>query len=159
MKPRLTIELVPTTCWYSNVRSEVSTAEWDYLRRGCYSRARWVCEVCGGQGPKWPVECHEVWRYFDTTHVQKLVRLIALCPACHEVKHIGRAEATGRGEAALRHLMQVNEWSRSRAQAYIQRSYGKWNDRSEFEWELDISWLEKRLDRIPHRGTPRRSTT
>jgi hypothetical protein len=93
------------------------------------------------------VECHEVWRYFDSTLVQKLMRLIALCPACHEVKHIGRAEATGRGDEAVLHLMRINDWSRRRALTYIQRAYGKWADRSEFDWELDITWLEKHLQK------------
>src|SRR6266487_470536 len=28
---RLTVELVPTTCWFSNLRSELSKDEWDRL--------------------------------------------------------------------------------------------------------------------------------
>ena len=32
-KPKLTIELVPRTCFYSNVRSNLPDKEWDRLRK------------------------------------------------------------------------------------------------------------------------------
>ena len=60
---RLTIELVPESCWYSNVRSEVSKATWDVLRKAAYKKAGYVCEICGGKGPTYPVACHEMWSY------------------------------------------------------------------------------------------------
>ena len=57
---KLTIELVPKTSWYSNVRSNVSRSQWDKLRKKCYLNADYKCEVCGDtgikQGFKWPVE-------------------------------------------------------------------------------------------------------
>ena len=58
---KLTIELVPQTAWYSNVRSNVTKSEWDVLRKACYKAAGYKCEVCSGKGPKHPVECHEMW--------------------------------------------------------------------------------------------------
>lgn len=42
---KLTIELVPSTAWYSNVRSNVTQAEWDVLRKECYKKAGYVCEI------------------------------------------------------------------------------------------------------------------
>jgi hypothetical protein len=72
--PKLTVELVPETSWYSNLRSELTEEQWDTVRRRCYVAADYRCEVCGGRGPKWPVECHEVWSYDDLEHVQTLVR-------------------------------------------------------------------------------------
>ena len=57
----LTVELVPETAWFKNLRFEVSPLHWDEIRTKCYVAAGWKCEVCGGKGPKWPVECHEVW--------------------------------------------------------------------------------------------------
>src|SRR5437868_2741641 len=54
---RLTVELVPKSCWYSNVRSNVTEAQWDYLRRVVYKRAGWICEICGGHGDTYPVAC------------------------------------------------------------------------------------------------------
>ena len=108
---KLTIELVPKTIWYSNLRSELSKAEWDRLRKIAYRKADYHCEICGGQGPKWPVECHEIWEYDDQNSVQTLKGLTAICPDCHRVKHIGRAQIMGEYDLALKHLMKVNELS------------------------------------------------
>jgi hypothetical protein len=80
VQTRLTVELVPSTCWYTNVRSNVSKAVWDRLRRRVAAEAGKRCEICGGRGRRWPVECHEVWHYDDATKVQRLERLVALCP-------------------------------------------------------------------------------
>lgn len=144
---QLTIELVPTTCWFSNVRSEVSKDEWDLLRRRCYSAASYRCEICNGRGRKWPVEAHEIWDYDDVNKVQKLVRLIALCPNCHGVKHIGgqQSKSKAAGDRALKHLMKVNGLTKSKAEAYIQECYEVWNERSRHEWVLDITWLRGKL--------------
>lgn len=143
MKSLLTIELVPKTSWYRNVRSHVSKEEWDRLRGVVYERAGRVCEICGGRGARWPVECHEVWLYDDERHVQKLERMIALCPACHEVKHMGLAGVRGRQAQALRHLAKVNGWSMEDASLYVEACFEEWSRRSRHEWTLDLSYLEQ----------------
>ncbi|MBV9958377.1 MAG: HNH endonuclease [Acidobacteria bacterium] len=143
MAELLTIELVPKTCWYTNVRSHVSKEEWDRLRRIVYRAAGNVCEICGGRGKRWPLECHEVWRYDDERYVQKLERLIALCPQCHEVKHIGLAGVRGRQSEALKHLARVNGWSEEDARLYLEVCFEQWSRRSRHEWTLDISYLER----------------
>lgn len=137
----LTVELVPRTCWYSNVRSNVSAKDWKTCKDFVRERSNDRCEICGGQGRRWPVECHETWDYDDKTYVQRLTGLIALCPACHEVKHLGRAEATGRLNAALAHLSKVNEWSRLEAHTYARSVFDQWVLRSQHSWTLDISYL------------------
>jgi hypothetical protein len=142
----LTIELVPRTCWYTNVRSNVPPAEWERLRRIVFSRAGNVCEICGGRGSKWPVECHEVFAYDDSARVQKLQRLMALCPACHEVKHIGLAGVRGKRANATAHLARVNHWTREDAELYIEACFEIWYRRSCHEWELDLSYLEQLHD-------------
>lgn len=68
----LTIELVPNTCWYSNVRSNVAKKDWDTLRYHTYKQASHRCEICGGVGQQHPVECHEIWDYDDQQHIQTL---------------------------------------------------------------------------------------
>jgi hypothetical protein len=40
-----------------------------------------------------------------TTRAQRLERMIALCPSCHRVKHMGKARIDGKYDAALRHLV------------------------------------------------------
>lgn len=139
----LTIELVPRTSWFSNVRSHVSAEVWDRLKKLTSRRAGNRCEICGGRGPRWPVECHEVFSYDDARRVQKLERLVALCPACHEAKHIGLAGARGRAGAALAHLARVNGWSRSDAELYLEACFEQWHRRSTHEWTLDLSYLEE----------------
>lgn len=140
---KLTIELVPKTVWFKNLRSELSQEEWDKLRKATYKSAGYKCEVCGGKGPKHPVECHEIWEYDDENKIQKLLGLIALCPSCHEVKHIGLAQMNGNYERARKHLAKVNGWSEEDAEYYIQAQFEIWALRSQFDWKLDLSWLEK----------------
>jgi len=142
-EPRLTIELVPKGQWGANLRSELPKAEWDRLRRATYAAAGQRCEICGGRGPKWPVECHERWRYDEETKTQHLEGLIALCPSCHEVKHIGRAGSIGRGREATEHLMKVNGWTLEEAQSYINDAFETWTRRSEESWTLDVTWLAR----------------
>lgn len=140
---RLTIELVPQTSWFNNVRAVVTKKRWDYLKSQVASKAYDTCEICGGQGPKHPVECHEVWSYDNKTHVQKLERMIALCPDCHMVKHFGFAQIQGKGGAALRHLMKVNKLTYKKAEAYVTQAFQVWAERSTKTWTLDISSLSE----------------
>lgn len=138
----LTVELVPSTCWFSNVRSHVNKSTWDFLRQSTYKQANFRCEVCGGRGKKWPVECHEIWHYDDQNYIQSLEGLIALCPSCHEVKHIGLAGIRGHGERAEAHLAKVNGWSEKQTQAYLEKVWQTWHERSRHQWKLELSWLE-----------------
>src|SRR5579862_704679 len=96
-RKNLTINLIPSTAWYKNLRSELPKGEWDKLRKAQYKTANYVCEICGAsgleQGFKWPVEAHEVWEFDDKEHIQKLISLIALCPLCHMCQHYGRSSA------------------------------------------------------------------
>jgi 5-methylcytosine-specific restriction endonuclease McrA len=137
----LTIELVPRTSWYNNVRALVDGPTWDRIRRQVYRQADYRCEVCGGRGPEHPVECHEVWRYNDGSRMQALVRMVALCPACHQVKHIGFANVQGKGAQARAHLARVNGWKPEQADAYIAEAFGVWAQRSLGPWTLDLEGL------------------
>lgn len=143
MRELLTVELVPQTSWYRNVRSHVSRAEWERLRKLTFARARYHCEICGGRGERWPVECHEIFSYDDATHIQRLERLVALCPACHEVKHIGLAGVRGRRAEALAHLARTNGWSLADAELYVEACFEQWHRRSRHEWRLDLSYLRQ----------------
>jgi hypothetical protein len=107
---RLTIELVPETAWFRNLRSEISGEAWDKIRKDCYKNAGYVCEICGGVGQRHPVECHEIWEYDDGDKRQILRGVIALCPSCHEVKHIGLTQMRGGLDRAVSHMAEVNGW-------------------------------------------------
>ena len=76
---KLTIELVPSTSWGNNLRSEANLSKdrWDTLRRQSYRKAGYRCEICSEKGPTHPVECHEIWHYDDETKTQTLKGLIS----------------------------------------------------------------------------------
>lgn len=44
----LIVELVPSSCWFSNVRDHVPKATWDELRKSTYKQANYRCSLCGG---------------------------------------------------------------------------------------------------------------
>jgi 5-methylcytosine-specific restriction endonuclease McrA len=140
-QPPLTIELVPLTCWQTNVRSAVPPKVWDQLRRRVYADASNRCEVCGGRGSRPALHCHEVWEYDDERHVQRLARMVALCPPCHAVKHIARSMGFGYGSNALEQLAKVNHWTREQARSYAMAAFEQWRERSTHEWALDLDGL------------------
>jgi len=135
----LTIEMVPKSNWFINLRSELSRGDWDKLRKSCYKKANYKCEICNGKGEKHPVECHEIWEYDDKALVQKLIGLIALCPDCHQVKHMGLAEINGKRAEATRHLQKVNNWTKDEAEHYVEAAFVQYHRRSCYEWKTDIS--------------------
>lgn len=143
---KLTIELVPRTAWYTNVRSNVSKDEWDRLRKKSYALANNVCEICGdtgkNQGYKHNIECHEIWHYDDTTKAQTLTGLISLCPYCHKCKHPGLAQINGELNIVINQLMKVNNISKDDAEKLIDDAFTIWRERSKHEWKLDISYIE-----------------
>jgi hypothetical protein len=143
---KLTCELVPSTCFYTNVRSNVSKEDWDKIRKKSYTLAQNRCEICGdtgyNQGYKWPVECHETWEYDDEKKTQTLKGLISLCPYCHKVKHPGLAGMKGETHIVYDQLCKVNRITEEEAKRYIEECFAVWHERSEHKWELDLSYLE-----------------
>ena len=139
--PRLRVELVPRTCWMSNVRSLMSEWSWRKLRTEVAEDSGSRCEICAGRGRRYPVECHEVWWYDDDRQVQKLLRLQALCPMCHYVKHLGRSIHRGYGEQACAWLARVNGWDATTTERYVEAVFRQWGQRSRVDWLLDLQVL------------------
>ena len=143
--PKLTVELIPSTCHFSNVRTTVTPAEWDKIRFISYAAANNKCEICSSngklQGYKHFVECHEIWDYDDLNHVQTLTGLISLCPTCHQVKHIGRSIAIGKLGVCKQQLAKVNNWTQKQIDDHIVSSFELHKERSKHQWTLDISLL------------------
>jgi hypothetical protein len=127
----------------NNVRTILTAAQWDIIRKQVAAAAWDVCQICGGVGPAHPVECHEIWEYNDTTKVQKLAGMIALCPDCHMVKHFGFARVSGKEDIAFKHFMKVNSLKKIQAEAEITRAFDTWRKRSNIDWTLDLSGLEQ----------------
>jgi len=138
----LTIELVPQTCFYNNLREYLSKKQWDSIRKRVYIGANHRCQICNGIGPKWPVECHEVWRYTDKNHIVCLEGFLALCPKCHKVKHLGMANKLGLLEETLEHYAIINNLSISEAEEQLDLAADEWQERSKHEWIHKIDILE-----------------
>ena len=139
----LYVDLIPSTSWFTNVRSCVDPGQWDALRSMVYRRAGQRCEICGadrGQGRN-RLEAHERWSYDTASSVQTLRRLIALCWSCHRTTHYGFGEVTGTADLAIAHLRAVNGWSAADAQAHIDTAYELWSLRSTRLWQLDLRIL------------------
>lgn len=145
-EPRLTVEAIPKSAHYINLRSELSKEDWNLIRKYTYQQAGYTCEICGERGKKHPVECHEIWRWRKARRVQELVRCAAICPLCHLVKHIGRAKLVGKFHQAFEHLLKVNEWTDEQGYRYMREYLDKYiNLDSVRRWKLDISWAEELL--------------
>jgi 5-methylcytosine-specific restriction endonuclease McrA len=147
---RLSVELVPRTAWWKNVRSNVSKSDWEKAKR--YARAKTpggCCFICGGsgyeQGKNYPSEAHEIWAYDDDRQIQTLVDIVPLCPKCHQCKHLGRTRAVSnlhQWTKVIEHFKSVNDWDDDRVERYIQIVFQIHEMRSEMKWKLDISFLQ-----------------
>ena len=141
-KLKLNFELVPDSCWYSNLRSILSKKQWDVVRHDAYDRANGRCMICSR--PVKRLEAHERWSYNVATQTQKLEDVIAICHACHSVIHIGRTQLIGEEDKAIAHFMKVNACTYA---DYI-KALGAANERHQAlnkvgEWKLDLSYLKK----------------
>lgn len=143
---KLTIELVPSTSWYNNVRSMVSKKEWDLIRKKCYQTSNYICDICNGKGKRHPVECHEIWEYNDKEKIQKLIGLTSLCPSCHRVKHAGYSISQGKEELIIKQLEKVNNINRNSAINLIDEAFMLHEKRSNYEWNVDISYLKNYIN-------------
>ena len=140
---KLKIELVPKTSWGNNARSIWKSHVWQKVRLYASERSKNKCEICGGVGERHPVECHEVWEYDDENHIQRFVRLIALCPACHMVKHMGRAQVIGKLDLAIKQFTKVNRCTDEEAMEYIHNQFEQYHKRSEYEWDVQLEEFEE----------------
>ena len=89
------------------------------------------------------LHAHEVWSYDEKKAVQKLEKVIAVCPDCHSVIHIGFTQLKGDEKRAEEHFMKVNGCS----YAEYRQALGKANEEHKrrnqvSEWTLDLSWLK-----------------
>ena len=142
MKRKLTFETVPEECWYSNLRSALSAEQWDIVRKDAYRRYRYRCAICGASGR---MEAHEKWSYDISSAVQKLEDVIALCHACHQVKHISRTQLMGKGAEAEEHYMRVNGCTQSEYHADLQALNEHYRALNAVEnWITDLTFLREK---------------
>jgi hypothetical protein len=142
----LFVDLIPQTSWFRNVRAAVDPADWDRLRRLVYQRAGYRCETCGAaedRGHGIQLEAHERFAYDITCGIQRLVRLICLCTACHRVTHFGHTMLLGDvpAQAAINHMQTVTAMTDSQAERHIRDAFARWERRSAIRWRVDLSLM------------------
>ncbi len=139
-KLKLTIELVPRTSWYNNLRKCMSKRDWDKIREKTFAEYGHRCAICGSEQR---LNCHEIWEYNDKKHVQKLLGFIALCGMCHHVKHLGLAKILASEgkldyEKVVEHFMKVNNCDHKTFEGQRKRAFQEWEERSQHEWLIDL---------------------
>lgn len=142
---KLTAELVPSSCWYRNLRSAVPRPVWDRIRRSVYAQYKHRCGACGERGR---LNCHDIWEYDEQTHIQRLTGLIALCDLCHHVKHLfhtGGLAAEGKldYELVVQHFMRVNGCDRREFEAHREQAFELYDERSQHEWRVEWGEYER----------------
>lgn len=138
---KLKIELVPSTAWYSNLRSKISKKEWDKIRKQSYANAGYKCDICNIKNK---LNCHEIWEYDDEKHIQKLSGFIALCDNCHMIKHIGFAGIQSNRNLLdmgklIKHFEKINKVDRKTFDKHHSESFKIWQERSKQKWKIDLS--------------------
>ena len=150
---KLEIELVPETCWYSNLRKNISQKNWDIIRKQCYKDANYKCQICGSDGKNQIFEtrgsingslnCHEIWEYDDKSHIQKLKGFIALCNDCHMIKHLGFAGIQANNglldyHKLIDHFLIINNVTLDVFNDHCKKVEELFRIRSTHQWKIDL---------------------
>ena len=123
----------------SSVRDAITPSAWERLREEVRAGARHRCEACGARPARL---ADELWEYDDVSHVQRLVRMLALCARCHEARRMDRVGEMRAGQKALEHLARVNRWTVEQAVRYRAATFRRWRERSRTRWSIDLGALE-----------------
>lgn len=149
-----------------NLWSLFDAATWDHVRKTSYSRSGYRCMLCGeqrtrkvdgGEPARGPVDAHEVWSW-TMPHddpslglgVQRLERIMVLCPTCHACFHAGHAVSVARREARDEETAAFIRARQSdiaglegdALDAHLARSAAEWDrTRGVDRWILDLSHL------------------
>ncbi len=140
---KLNFERVPDSCWYSNLRSILSKAQWDYIKKDARKRANGKCMICGRKSTR--LETHEQWEYDEETCVQKLSDIKAICPDCHRVIHFGFTTLKfDNVERYENHFIKVNDCTYAEFKEQLNKANIDHQRRNQIdEWKLDLQYLSR----------------
>lgn len=138
---KLEIELVPSTVWHSSLYRLLSRKVWNKIRIEIIRENGRKCQVCGET--EGIMNLHELWRYDDGKHIQKLEGFILLCKMCHHVKHIGLAGIlASQGkldyEKVVEHFCKVNKCTKREFKEHEVKAFETWERRSKHQWKQDF---------------------
>ena len=139
---KLSFQLVPSTCWYTNLRSILPN--WSEI--SFRVRLNHTCEICGDR--LGPFDAHEVWDYDDISHVQSLNKIICVCKNCHNVIHIGHTQIEGDIAKAYDWYKSVNNLTDDQIDKDIKEAFTIWELRSKYNWKLYKDELIRRTEEL-----------
>jgi hypothetical protein len=148
---KLTIELVPSTVWFSSLYRLLPKNEWYRLKKEVFAKEGRKCYICGSDRG---LSLHEFWSYDDEKYIQKLLGFHHLCNLCHKIKHIGFWCHTTEGQAKLEreglrredlinHFCTVNNCTRKEFEEHEKAAFEVWTERSMHQWKQDFGECEK----------------
>ena len=138
---KLEIELVPSTVWHSSLHNLLPRKVWDNIRNDIIKENGSKCQICGETEGK--MNLHEIWKYDDEKHIQKLEGFILLCTMCHHVKHIGLAGIlASQGKLdyddVVDHFCKVNICTKKDFENHEKTAFETWRKRSQHPWKQDF---------------------
>ena len=156
---KLTIELVPSTVWYSSIyqfyKKSNSMEKWHEIKKELFEKEGKKCWICGKETNR--LDAHEFWKYDDVKHIQKLEAIHHLCGFCHKVKHIGLWLHTPDGERMLKkeglakmnivnHFCNVNKCSEEEFRKYEEEAFRIWSERNKYKWKQDFGEYDPKIN-------------
>lgn len=138
-------QLVPASCWYSNVRTSVPKSIWAKIRKAVFVKHGNRCWYCNAN-PK-SLDCHEIWGYSEDTqqNAQILIDIVPLCKMCHMVCHFGMAGILGKQNQAAKHMARIRNITLAQVGKEIEEAQVDFDRKSNLQWELDLTKLKEFL--------------
>ncbi|MCL2369968.1 MAG: hypothetical protein FWC80_01890 [Firmicutes bacterium] len=145
-KIRLSVDLLPKGAWGNNLSKTLPKKDWDTLRQECYKRAKYNCQICGKETID--LDAHEEWDFDIRTQTQTLKNIIALCSACHGVKHMRHSQLIGYGDNAKRHFLRVNNCDEMTFVRHYADAQGLFDEHNKvLRWKMNVE-----LDKFGGKG-------
>lgn len=138
---KLKIELVPSTVWESSLYKLLPRKVWNNIRNEIIRERERKCQICSET--EGIMNLHEIWKYDDRKHIQKLEGFILLCKMCHHVKHIGLAGILANQgkldyEKVMEHFCKVNGCTKKEFEEHKAKAFEIWQKRSRLQWKQDF---------------------
>ena len=88
----LGMPVIPPQMFFMAPRNFMGPKAWNKMRKECYEKAGYKCEVCGYQCEPGKMHAHEVYDIDYKTGESKFIRPVGLCIWCHLYNiHVSRA--------------------------------------------------------------------
>ena len=144
-KLKLTIDLIPESCWKTNLHKSIPEVEWEKISKDVLEKSGNACEICCS---KEKVVCYEKWHYDDKKLIQKLKGFRAICRDCYAVEHFGISQVLAmKGylnlNEVIKHFCNVNGVTWDDFNEHKEKEFTKHRERSEKKWTTDFGkWKE-----------------